>query len=136
MKFANHFAFLLMLAACSSATSTDSPSPVLEAVDPVAEEIPIEPPAVSPALQQLQARFVELGYEGVGMELESPAVLERLLKVFTSPGVSGRKIRSVYTGAAHDYDAAQESLTIGPDVKSAVAFIKKKVPVRSAAKKP
>ncbi len=126
------------ISGCASESATlESPSPVLEPVDPIAEELPIESP-VPPELAKLRAKLAELGYEGVGMEVESGEVVAFLLQVFSSPTAAGRKIQSVYTGAANDYDAAHESLTVGGtrDLKSVLAFIKKKVPVRKASKKP
>jgi hypothetical protein len=129
--------FTMVCGCASQAPTLDSPSPVLEPVDPIAEQLPIEPP-VSEELAKLKAKFSELGYEGVGMEVESAEVLSFLMQVFSSPVAVGRKIQAVYTGAANDYDASHESLTIGGtrDVKTVLAFIKKKIPVRKVSKKP
>ncbi len=135
MKRLVFFLPLFFLFGCTSSSPTiDAPSPVLEAVEAEPEETPIETP-VSAFLAKLEDRLATLGYEGVGLELETDATLELLFKVFSNPVVAGRKIQSVYTGAANDYDASNGSLTLGGtrNPKDMIAFIKKKVPTQSKA---
>lgn len=129
-------AISLLVFRCSSAEpQIDAPSDVLEPLEAsVSTETPIETP-VSPAAEKLQKRLATLGYEGVGMELETVEVLEFLLAVFNDPTAANRKIQTVYTGAANSYDASSQSLTVwaDKDPKSILAFIKKKVPTRKKA---
>ncbi|MBY0370438.1 hypothetical protein K2X33_07110 [bacterium] len=121
----------VVLSACASVSDPLSPSPVLEPeATPIVEKPSVAP--VSPAVQQLTAKLVELGYEGTALELESPDTIDLWWKVFSQPTAANRAIRTVYTGAKMDYDPTPESLTIGGtrDPKAVLAFIKKKVPVR------
>jgi hypothetical protein len=129
--------FILISGCSSESAKLDSPSPVLEPVDPVAEELPIEAP-IPLELKKLEAKLAELGYEGVGIDVETPEVIAFLLQVFSNSAAANRKIKSVYTGGVNDYDAAQEAFTVGSprELKTVLAFLKKKVPVRKTSKKP
>ncbi len=110
------------------------PNPILEEVpDPgVSKKESLEARAVNPAFGKLNAKLSELGYEGVGLEYESTAVLDLLTGVFSSPDVKNRKIKRVYTGGGLEYDGPAESITIGGTTNKAkiLTFIKKKVPKR------
>jgi hypothetical protein len=118
---------LVLFGCASSEVDVPPPSQVLEPIPD--QETPIEAP-VHPLLGQLNSKLSALGYEGVGMEVETGEVIELLIKVFSDPSVANRKIKMVYTGAANDYDPVHESLTLGGsrDAKTLIGFIKKKVP--------
>lgn len=121
-----------------------SPPPITSApqkLNPILEEVPdpgvskkesLEARAVNPAFGKLNAKLTELGYEGVGLEHESTAVLDLLTGVFSSPEVKNRKIKRVYTGGGLEYDGPAEAITIGGSTNKAkiLTFIKKKVPKR------
>ncbi len=136
MKKPVFFASFLMVLGCSSGGSTtDSPSPVLEPVEAAAEasETPIESP-VPAAYEAVRSKLSELGYEGVGLDLETVESLERLQVVFSDPGAANRRIKQIYTGAANDYDANTESVTLSgtSDAQAILTFLKKRVPLRGA----
>lgn len=126
MKRPIFFATLVFLLGCSS-------NSVLEPVEATAEtpETPIESP-VPAAFETLRAKLGEHGYEGVGLDLETVESLERLLTVFSDPAAANRRIKQIYTGAANDYDAANESVTLSgsSDAKAILAFLKKRVPMQ------
>ncbi len=136
MKKLIMIAVLMLVQACSSA---GAPSPALEPVETVETvggepaETPIESP-VSAAFETLRARLTELGYEGVGLELETVESIERLQVVFSDPAAAGRRIKQIYTGAANDYDANNESVTLSgsDDAGAILAFLRKKVPLAGA----
>jgi hypothetical protein len=125
------FVLLFGLVGCaSSSQEVSSPNQVLE---PVLAEEPnqIESPS-SPLAEKLALKLKDLGYEGVGLEVETPEALETLLLVFSHPSASGRKIRQVYTGAANEYDSDPQSVTlsVASGSKSILLFLKKKIPLR------
>lgn len=115
-------------------SAPQKPNPILEEVpDPgVSTKESLEARAVNPAFGKLNAKLTELGYEGVGLEYESTAVLELLTGVFSSPDIKHRKIKRVYTGGGLEYDGPAEAITIGGTTNKAkiLTFIKKKVPKR------
>ncbi len=122
--------FLVLVGCASSPQDVPAPSQVLE---PVGAEEPtqIESPS-SPLAEKLALKLQELGYEGVGMDVETPDALETLIAVFSQPSAAGRKIRQVYTGAANEYDSDPQSVTlsVASGSKSILLFLKKKVPLR------
>lgn len=115
-------------------SNPQKPNPILEEVpDPaVSNKESLDSRAVNPAFGKLNAKLTELGYEGVGLEYESTAVLELLTSVFSSTDVKNRKIKRVYTGGGLEYDGPAEAITIGGTTNKAkiLTFIKKKVPKR------
>lgn len=123
------------ISACAEKTPVvDPPASVLEPVEDTVE-VPTPPPDTSAApatLEALKVQFGKLGYDGIGLEHEDESLLQMLLVVFKDPAAANRKIRSVYTGGAMEYDGQSETLTIGgtKDAKSILAFLKKKVPLR------
>lgn len=126
---------LVFLGCASQNTGLESPNSVLEPeTQPPTAEGTLPAPATSPTLNALQMKLTELGITGTGIELESPQTLELLLEVFSQPDIAKYAIRTVYTGAAMDYDVADEALTVGglKTSKDILAFIQKKVPLRKA----
>lgn len=115
-------------------SSPQKPNPILEEVpDPaLSNKESLDSRAVNPAFGKLNAKLTELGYEGVGLEYESTAVLELLTSVFSTADVKNRKIKRVYTGGGLEYDGPAEAITIGGTTNKAkiLTFIKKKVPKR------
>lgn len=127
------FGFVLLFAVVGCASSPNEVSPPSQVLEPMSSEEPaqIESPS-SPLAEKLNLKLQELGYEGVGMDVETPEALEVLLSVFNQPAAARRKIRQVYTGAANEYDPEPQSVTlsVASGSKSILLFLKKKVPLR------
>lgn len=80
---------------------------------------------------ELKARLKTLGYEDVGLQYESDAVLKVLLEVFSDPRAANKEIALLYTGAALSYDPTHKSLTVGGALKDPmIKFIETKIPSR------
>ncbi len=129
------FLFILVLAGCSSQPISAPPSDVLE---PVAET-PTKPEtsgSVDPGYKRLIQLLQSLGYEGVGLQYESPATLDLLYRVFSDSRASNRQLKLVYTGINLSYDSRYMSLTVGgsSDLNVILAFIQKNVPAKSGKK--
>lgn len=94
-------------------------------------------PTESPLHAKLMEHLKSLGYEGMGLELESNEMLSFLLALFSSPATANRKIKRVYTGQSLEYDPKAEAITIGgtTDKTKVLNFIKKKVPSTKAPQK-
>ena len=151
MKNVIIFMVLALLCACSgeqvktppdepvsshTSTQTQTPNPILEPADADDATAPLESP-VPAAFEALRAKLSSLGYEGVGLEHETVETIEKLVFVFSDAAAANRRIKVVYTGAANDYDAKIESVTLNGALESQalIAFLKKKVPLKGAAPK-
>lgn len=106
--------------------STAGKMEVLETIES-AEPSPV---VQNPAYLELTQRLKELGYEGVGLEHESAAVHELMLKVFTDNVTANRQLKYIYTGIHMGYEPKVQSLTIGgtENVEVIKSYIKKNVP--------
>lgn len=87
---------------------------------------------MSPAYLQLAQHLKTLGYEPVGIQFETNALLELLFQVFQDPRTHNRQITYVYTGLQMTYDKNAQSLTVGgmTNIPMIVAYIQKNVPMR------
>ncbi len=124
------FCGALWVAGCASAP--DSPSSILEPVTENEASAPSTEAVAPHPSERLREQLSALGYQGLGMELEDPATLALLEKVFSAPEAQGLDLKLVYTGIRMQFDASQKSLTNGgtKDVAVILAFLRKSVPKR------
>lgn len=87
--------------------------------------------SVSPVPSTLKQSLDRLGIEGIGLEYEPPESLSLIERVFRDSRCEGHRIRTLYTGMSLEYDAKNETLTIGgtADVDAILKFISK-IPLR------
>lgn len=111
------FIFLVGLSLLTGCGSTPgSPNSAILEPAPAAPEAPTEEVVYgqnAESLRRLESKLAELGYQGVGLQFEKPAVLDVLYSVFSDPRAHGRKIKLVYTGLENSYDSTHESVTLG-----------------------
>jgi hypothetical protein len=81
--------------------------------------------------QRLAEILASHKYQGVGLQYESTETQELLIKVFSDPRTTNRKIQLIYTGLGMGYDPKFKSLTVGMgEAESMIKFIQTKVPPR------
>lgn len=118
---------LCALAACSSQQSSFN-----AVMEPVDDKASLSQEAVNPIYVRLAETLKTLGYEPVGIQYESNAVLELWNQVFLDPKTHNRMISLLYTGLQMSYDKTAHSLTIGGLTNSSmiVAYIQRNVPLK------
>lgn len=126
----------LVLQGCASSPEPEAPSDVLEPVEEVSTpEQPSAPTQDNPSefvdgppeYRALTELLHSLGYQGVGLQYESPEVLQFLQEVFRDPRAAGLSLKRVYTGLEMAYDTEHQSLTVGGtrDKEAVIAFLLK-----------